>query len=244
MFSRKMLLASAALVCLLPVLPAQAADLYSPPPETDYEPPAQQAYWSPWYIALRGGAVYADDTSFGALGTTIDNSYDVGGYIDGAVGYQFRNSGLRAEAEFGYLSSSVDSHDIAGAGTFDADQAQGDTSAIFGLASIYYDIPLNAPIKPFVGGGIGAADVSFEGHGTTPAGTVLDDSATAFAWHLTGGVGYDISENVALEVGYRYLEFDGVDVVALDGTEFDHRCVQSHRVRRVEVQILGHEYDL
>lgn len=218
MSSRKLLWASAALACLLPALPAQAADLYSPPPETDYEP-APQAYWSPWYIALRGGAVFADDTSFDALGTAVDTAYDTGGFVAGAVGYQFQNTGLRAEAELGYLSSPVASHDIAGIGPFEGDDAQGDASAFFGLASVYYDLPLNAPIKPFVGGGIGVADVAFEGHGTTPAGTVLDDSATAFAWHLTGGVGYDISENVALEVGYRYLEFDGVDVVALDGTE-------------------------
>lgn len=203
----------------MPALPAQAADLNSPPPETDYEPPAQQAYWSPWYIALRGGAVFADDTSFDTLGTTVDNTYDTGGFVAGAVGYQFRNSGLRAEAELGYLSSSVESHDIAGVGTFDEDDADGDTSAFFGLASIYYDIPLNAPIKPFVGGGIGVADVSFEEHGTSLTGTVLDDSATAFAWHLTGGVGFDINDRLGLEIGYRYLEFDGVDLTALDGTE-------------------------
>ncbi len=219
MSARALVIAGAAVCGFVNVLPASAADLYSPPPETDYEPPAQQAYWSPWYVALRGGAVFADDTSFATLGTTVGTAYDTGGFVAGAVGYQFRNSGLRAEAELGYLSSSVESHDIAGVGTFDADDAQGDTSAFFGLASVYYDIPLNAPIKPFVGGGVGVADVSFEGHGTTPTGTVLDDNSTAFAWHLTGGVGYDISENVALEVGYRYLEFDGVDVVALDGTE-------------------------
>lgn len=217
MLNRNVLLASVAIACLAPMLPARAADLYSPPPETDYEP-APQAYWSPWYIALRGGAVFADDTSFDTLGTTVDNSYDTGGYVDGAIGYNFHNTGLRAEAEIGYLSSSVESHDIAGVGTFDGEDADGDTSAFFGLASIYYDIPLNAPIKPFVGGGIGVADVSFDSHGTSATGTVLDDNSTAFAWHLTGGVGYDINERLALEVGYRYLEFDGVDLTALDGT--------------------------
>jgi opacity protein-like surface antigen len=217
---RRSLLAATALVCVLPVLPAAAADLYSPPPETDYEPPpAQGANYSPWYVALRGGAVFADDTSFETLGTTVDTSYDTGGFVAGAVGYHFRNSWLRAEAEIGYITSSVDSHDIAGVGTFSEDDASGDTSAFFGLASIYYDIPLNAPIKPFVGGGVGAADVSFEDHGTTATGTVLDDSATAFAWHLSAGVGYELRENVALEVGYRYLAFEGVDLTALDGTE-------------------------
>ncbi|MEZ5926110.1 MAG: outer membrane beta-barrel protein [Hyphomicrobiaceae bacterium] len=217
---RSSLLAGVAIICLTPSLPAAAADLYSPPPETDYEPPPTETFYeqSSWYLALRGGAAFADDTSFETLGTSVDNTYDTGPFVAGAVGYQFRGTGLRAEAEIGYVTNAIESHDIAGVGTFDNEAAFGDTSAFFGLASIYYDIPLNSPIKPFVGGGIGLSDVSFEGHGTDATGTVLDDNATAFAWHLTGGVGYDIAENVALEVGYRYLAFEGVDVTATDGT--------------------------
>jgi opacity protein-like surface antigen len=214
------LLAGVALFCVVPAIPVQAADLYAPPPETDYEPPATDTLyrWSPWYIALRGGAVFADDTSFAALGTTVDTSYETGPFVAGAVGYQFQNTGLRAEAELGYLTSSVESHEIAGIATFQDGAASGDTSAFFGLASIYYDLPLAMPIRPFVGGGIGLADVSFSGLVTTPGGTLLDDSGTAFAWHLTGGINYDIRDNVALEVGYRYLAVDGVDVTASDGT--------------------------
>lgn len=220
MSTRPLLIAGAALALLMPALPASAADLYNPPPETDYEPPPEAARApAPWYVALRGGAVFADDTSFAALGTTIDNTYDAGPFVAGAIGYQFGAWGLRAEAELGYLESSVSSHDVAGVGNFSNDDAFGDTSAVFGLASLYYDLPLNSPIRPFVGGGIGAADVSFENHGTTPTGTVLDDSSQAFAWHLTAGVNYDIAPNMALEVGYRYLEFDGIDLTAADGTQ-------------------------
>lgn len=219
MSTKSLLIAGAALACLLPALPASAADLYNPPPETDYEPPPAAAWApSPWYVALRGGAVFADDTSFGVLGTDVTTSYDTGPFVAGAVGYQFHNTGLRAEAELGYLESSVDAHDVGGV-AFANDDATGDTSAFFGLASVYYDLPFNSPIRPFVGGGIGAADVSFENHGTSGTGTVLDDANTAFAWHLTAGVNYDISPNMALEVGYRYMEFDGIDVSATDGTE-------------------------
>jgi opacity protein-like surface antigen len=219
MSTRPLLIAGAVLALIVPAVPAIAADLYNPPPETDYEPPANTYAPASWYVALRGGAVFTDDTSFGTLGTTVDNTYDAGPFVAGAVGYQFRTWGLRAEAELGYLESSVSSHDIDGVGSFSNDDAFGDTSAMFGLASLYYDLPINAPIRPFVGGGIGAADVSFENHGTTPTGTVLDDSSNAFAWHLTAGVNYDISPNMALEVGYRYLEFDGVEVTAADGTQ-------------------------
>jgi opacity protein-like surface antigen len=216
---RSWLLAGAALILLSPVLPAAAADLYAPPPETDYEPPPTESLYrfSPWYVALRGGAVFADDTSFETLGTFVDTSYETGPFVAGAIGYQF-HSGLRAEAELGYLTTSVDSQDVAGVGTFQDDNVTGDTSAFFGLASVYYDLPLNGPIKPFVGAGIGAADVSFEDHGTSATGTLLDESATAFAWHLTGGIDYEIRENVALEVGYRYLAVEDVDVTAFDGT--------------------------
>ena len=219
MTMRMTLLAGAALTCVALAIPVHAADLYTPPPETDYEPPPTDNLYemSAWYLALRGGASFATDTSFDALGTTVDSGYDIGPFVAGAVGYHFQNTGLRAEAEIGYLTNAIEHHDIAGTGTF-TDDASGDSSAFFGLASIYYDLPLDSRIKPFVGAGIGLADVSFSGLGTTPGGTLLDDSDTAFAWHLTGGIGYDISENVALEVGYRYLAFDGVDVTASDGT--------------------------
>ena len=218
MTTKSLLIAAAALALAWPVLPASAADLYNPPPETDYEPPPAAAWApAPWYVALRGGAAFADDTSFGVLGTDVNTSYDTGPFVAGAVGYQFNNTGLRVEGELGYLENSVDTHDVGGV-AFANDDATGDTSAFFGLASVYYDLPFNSPIRPFVGGGIGAADVSFENHGTSATGTVLDDSNTAFAWHLTAGVNYDISPNMALEVGYRYMEFDGIDVTATDGT--------------------------
>ncbi len=57
MSTKTLLIAGAALALAWPVLPASAADLYNPPPETDYEPPPAAAWGpAPWYVALRGGA--------------------------------------------------------------------------------------------------------------------------------------------------------------------------------------------
>ena len=217
MITKKALLAGAALALFVPSASAYAADLYNPPPETDYEPPAAERWWSPWYIALRGGATFAGDTTFDTLGGTVDGSTDTGPFVAGAIGYQFRNTGLRAEAEIGYLESSIDSLDIGGV-TFENDAVDGDKTAFFGLASVYYDIPFNAPLRPFIGGGIGVADVSLENVGPA-GGALIDDNANAFAWHLTAGATYDINDRLALEAGYRYMAFEGVDLIAADGTE-------------------------
>ena len=84
--------------------------------------------------------------------------------------------------------------------------------------SAIYDFNLNSPVKPYVGARVGINRFSY------------DDDYRSVNFHETesirktktgvgvlAGVGYDITENVALDAGYRYNhlgKFDGLKVHA------------------------------
>lgn len=209
------------------VLAAQAADIGEPMP-IEAAPIVEPSY--DWYIAARIGAAFNRDTDFGVLGTSVSNSYDTGWVGSLAVGTQFNLGGLtpRGEIEVGYSQSDVDSHDVAGVGTFDGSAASGKTSVLYGLVNGYIDF-LDGPIKPYVGAGIGVGHVKFDNHGVTGVGTVLDDSGTGFAWQVGGGVSYAFTPQMTADLGYRYFNVENVELTAIDGTDSDVD-VRSHQV--------------
>ncbi len=115
------------------------------------------------------------------------NSLDDGGsaIIGGGVGYQF-NQRFRS--------------DIRADHSFDADGGLYDVSGTTVTANGYVDFPIGFALTPYIGAGVGYGWVNNSGGG--PA----DDSG--FAWAATGGVAYNLSQNIALDVGYRYREID------------------------------------
>ncbi len=190
------------------------------------------------YFAIRGGATFADETDFDiALGDAtlnVENEYDEPGFfISGAIGVSLASwtgvEGLRGELELGYLRNDIDQHIVAG-GAFDSADSFGETSAIFGLANIFYDFNQFGRIKPFLGAGIGIAKVKFDDHGVDLSGdgisngnntVVQNDSDTGFAYQLSAGANITITESVDLELGYRYLGITGVDLTSTTGPTSD-----------------------
>lgn len=212
-------LAVAAAVTAGQAMTAGAADLNAPPP--DFEPPLLPSpSQSHFYVGLRGAATFGTDTDIKTLGTTVTTSYDDPGWlVSGFAGYNFVSyPGLRGELELGYLSDSVLTQQVHGTGTFKNGNASGDASTLFGFASLYYDLPFQQGIHPFIGAGLGFGNVSLNNYSTSATGALIDDSGTGFAYHLTGGVAFDITPNMDLEIGYRYMATTGVDLQAKDGT--------------------------
>ena len=93
---------------------------------------------------------------------------------------------------------------------------QGDfTSAVF-LLNGYVDFGTWYGITPFIGAGAGFARNMLSGFSetslttiggvTTPSGGWIgDNDKTHFAWALYAGLGYAVTPNLKLELGYRYL---------------------------------------
>ncbi len=198
--------------------PASAADLGGDIP--DFEPPdLPSPSLNHYYAGLRGGAVFTNNTEFDLKLASVSTEYGAPGFYGSAMaGYDLsggRGNGWRLEAELAYLRSSVDTHTVTGLGSLDG---TGTRSALIGFANAYYDLAMTENARIFLGGGIGIANVGLNDQGTAPTGTVLNSSATAFAWNLTSGVNLALSSNLDFELGYRYLRIENAGLTAVDGT--------------------------
>jgi len=137
--------------------------------------------------------------------------------------------------EVAYSENDVDKIDyngpVAGHGEFDA----GGTFGILTfMANFWYDIPLSEEVKPYLGGGVGIAivdgDVHYEGHPD-----IFDDSQAALALQAGVGIRWQVSDTIALDVGYRLRAIDGPsfdnneDFLA-NGGSYDADWMVSHNV--------------
>ncbi|MGB5215608.1 MAG: outer membrane beta-barrel protein [Anderseniella sp.] len=166
-------------------------------------PEPAPVYTGGWYFSAFGGANWLDKTTFD-IGVPVRNSYDTGYVFGGAVGYDFGQAmgplGMRIEGELSYRSNSVKSHSIDGGAPIS--DAQGKTTAFAGMANILFDLNTGMPFSIYGGGGIGAAKVSFDGHGVFGDPAVMDDDKTVFAWQAIAGMGYEITPDIVLDLQY------------------------------------------
>lgn len=190
----------------------------TPPPPAFVEPVPTHKF----YLAVRGGISFPEETDFNALGLNIENEYSTGYFIGGAAGINnlLGVPGLRGDIEIGYTETDVDSHNVGGV-NFSGANAFGSTSLTYGLASIYYDFNTGTIVKPFIGAGGGIAQVDFDNHGVSAVGTVLSSSETAYAFHITAGANVEITKDLNFELAYRYLGTTGAELTAVDGTKTD-----------------------
>ena len=82
--------------------------------------------------------------------------------------------------------------------------------------SAIYDFDLNSPVKPYVGARVGLNRFSYDDdHRSVNVHETESIRKTKTGVGVLAGVGYDITENVALDAGYRYNHwgnFDGLKV--------------------------------
>ena len=162
--------------------------------------------------------------------------------LSAGIGWRFSDI-LRADATIGWRPGFT----FKGQANFPVSGDQsvtGDVDALTGLVSGYVDLaPLLrldlGPVKPFVGAGIGLSRNRTDGmtlsfssipqRVTTPGGERWD-----FAWMVTAGIGFALSEAATLEIAWRYTDFgkaetdrgdalrvrpSGELVLPIDGTE-------------------------
>jgi opacity protein-like surface antigen len=213
--------------------PALAADpAYTPsfdnPPERVGEPTFVQAARGRFYVGTVNGvaALSRQRSRFEGptTGFVLRTGYEVAAYSAGRFGYAFDPLfGLlhpRADVEVGYASNSVERQ-----GAAPRIDSFGETRAFQGYANMYFDVDLGLPVRPYVGGGVGAAHVNMRRHGTSATGVFLDASDTGFAYHLDAGVGMDLStlgsssllKGTTVEIGYRWTQAPDLRFGTRDG---------------------------
>lgn len=179
-----------------------------------------------WYVR---GAI-----GYGGPGDT-DVSGSLNGEINGkgdwreavALGYEWAD-GFRFEGELAHRYN-----DTGAVGNFE--NSQSDFQVWTAMANAIFDFNPDGTYHPYVGVGIGLAEVNgtLAGWtaGTTPIAptpadyVVSQDSDNPFAWQIFAGIGWDISERWTLDTEYRYFSAGssdfapGVSVDALAGHE-------------------------
>jgi opacity protein-like surface antigen len=105
---------------------------------------------------------------------------------------------------------------------------QGRISAMTFLANGYLDLGTWNGLTPYIGAGAGFANIRVNGlvdsgiNENLTSGLLTpvvpsyyaNKSKTNFAWALMAGVGYDVSQSLKLELGYRYLNMGSIKGVS------------------------------
>lgn len=162
-----------------------------------------------------------DLESFAVGITPFDSEvdYDNGIGVYSALGYDWGNS-WRTELEFSYRNN--DARHIApdnlGFSGFPENTLDGDLKSYSLLANILYDLDyvtesagLPFPVTPFIGGGVGATNLSLELNGNNPAALggltpiVIDSDQLTLAYQGIAGVAIGLADNLSLDLSYRYF---------------------------------------
>jgi opacity protein-like surface antigen len=222
---------------------AIAADMAQPIPETVVRG---------WY--LRGDIGYTNqnvDSLDNALYATYDSVGTVYKDFDGApffaagIGYRW-NHWFRTDVTGEYRSKSdFDGLDIATIGPATIpDHYSAKKSEWVALLNGYLDLGTWHGITPFVGAGVGAANVKISDF--TDIGDTVDSVAFGsaqdqwnFAWAAYAGLAFDITDAFSVELAYRFLDVGDAksgDLVAYDGTNtidnpMEFKDITSHDIK-------------
>ncbi|NJN30156.1 MAG: porin family protein [Synechococcales cyanobacterium RM1_1_8] len=183
---------------------------------------------------------------------SIDSSTGFG--LSGAVGYRF-NRNFRTELELGYNRNTINQLEVSDITInlsndfayptlalpiplsvtypgFKAD-LDGKLETWTVMASGYCDIDTNRNFKPYLGGGIGIANLSASGINADIPGLnqrlELNDNSASFIFQVKAGAAYQISDRGLVSLGYRLQSLPGQSFEA-DGIEFDSQTVLTHAI--------------
>lgn len=181
---------------------------------------AQDAHPRGPFIGIMGGASFLDDADIDGPGVNTSAETDTGWLALGTLGYRFGN-GFRTELEAGWRENDVDQ-------VFGAASGAGDISAKSLMANLVYDIRTGGRLMPFIGGGLGYAQIDYDGVAPLNlARNRVNDEDHVFAYQGLAGVSYWMSDVVELTTEYRYMatqdpEFKTATGVGVDGEYQSH----------------------
>ena len=214
---------------------AGAADLLPPPPPP--EPPTVHVGGGIYLRGYIGMTNQSVDGLHNALFDTADiewldePGFDASPLAGAGIGYRV-NDWFRIDGTVEYRGKAtlhgLDRYDTNPPdGDWDgANKYDGSKSEWLLLANAYFDLGTWHGLTPYVGAGIGASRNTI--HHFTDTNTPLNgvaygpkDSKWDFAWALHAGFGYEVTDQLTLDFGYRYTSLGDAqtgDMIAYDGT--------------------------
>jgi opacity protein-like surface antigen len=173
-------------------------------------PAGAESIWQDgWYTAPKlGVSMFTGQNQWDADNKNVHSDRFTGAL---ALGYNFTDSGapIRTELEFTMRSP------FRTEGEYPDGTKTWQKSSIHTLMfNALLDLENNSALTPYIGAGLAAAFI------TSKDGTVSGErsaSLNKFAWSANGGGAFELTETLALDLGYRYfpfgnLQFDGRDM--------------------------------
>lgn len=178
---------------------AQMFGVCCPTPPSDICYPCRR---QGWYIGAGGGVTWHNDLDFNTSFIALHTKYDVGGEGFASIGYMY--DCWRVEIEGAYRYNGIDQAtqntvpDVITTGN------SGHNRDITLMGNIFYDIYFNNCFGIFIGGGIGI-DFNEIKLGGGDLGVTGKKENTLFAWQIMPGFFYDFTDQVTLDIGYRFF---------------------------------------
>ena len=158
-----------------------------------------------FYVGGHLGLSFADGDVDGVL--PVD--YGLGFGLGGVLGYDFGNFRVDGELAFRHnIAERMGPFSLETADLFGS-SPDSTTSVSSFMINGYFDLPTGGPLKPFIGGGVGFANVSIDWvtPGFFPFSEVplADDSDRGFAYQISAGIGYEINPRATLTFTFRHF---------------------------------------
>jgi outer membrane protein OmpA-like peptidoglycan-associated protein len=154
-----------------------------------------------FYLGGEGGWTSLEDQSNRTKGLpNIRTSYDSGFAVGARAGYEM--GPWRFEEEYVYRNNDLSSIRAGGA---KLPAVSGSRQSHAFMTNLLYDINVGWPVTPHIGAGVGAVDIIDRAHAGGGVGKLFHDDDWEFGYQAIGGLRYNMTPNVALDVDYRYL---------------------------------------
>lgn len=158
-----------------------------------------------YYVGVSGGAAFPSEQELNT------------GFLAGVhAGYSFANN-FRLEGSFDFTKTNLNPSELNVPNSLRSYGTIVNTQAYSFLANAYYDFHLNQTVVPFIGAGIGWSyltgnNSNFVKHGVKVS--VTGNHVGAFTYQAIAGLGINLSNQLRLNIDYKYRGFDSIGLSA------------------------------
>lgn len=156
-----------------------------------------------WYIAFFAGLNDVDDTVVETGLGTLESTYDAGLGWGLAGGYQFAHFRLEGEI-LSERANDVDVHRLDG---IETPGSFGTLENEVGIANILFDFAAEARVSPYIGVGVGLAEVTLKDYGFAGIPEAFAED-NVLAYQAILGIGIEVTPQWTLQFDGRYFATD------------------------------------